>query len=138
MRTAQELRAAADLLCSEIEENQILFSYYEFTEEEQEVILGHFIEYLNGKKAVSHLGSFDEMITLSELSFSYLDSFFSISMRPWPFDSINLYTDIEGIDGSVMKISFGLDDNRWWTYHTKLVLNEFLLQSKDNHLKTTA
>ena len=49
MRTAQELRAAANLLCSEIEENQILFSYYEFTEDEQEVILGHFIEYLSGK-----------------------------------------------------------------------------------------
>ena len=49
MRTAQELRAAADLLCSEIEENQILFSYYEFTEDEQEVILEHFIEYLSGK-----------------------------------------------------------------------------------------
>jgi hypothetical protein len=138
MRTAQELRAAADLLCSEIEENQILFSYYEFTEDEQEVILEHFIEYLNGKKAVSHLECVGETITLSELSFSYLDSFFSISMRPWPFDSINLHTYIEGIGWSVMKISFGLDDNRWWTYYTKLVLNEFLLQSKENPLKTTA
>ena len=73
-----------------------------------------------------------------KLSFSYLDSFFSISMRPWPFDSINLHTYIEGIGWSVMKISFGLDDNRWWTYYTKLVLNEFLLQSKENPLKTTA
>ena len=81
MRTAQELRAAADLLCSEIEENQILFSYYEFTEEEQEVILGHFIEYLNSKKhAYIEAEGFIFKNYESILSFNYLNDLFYITL----------------------------------------------------------
>lgn len=81
MRSAQELRAAADLLCSEIEENQILFSYYEFTKDEQLVIFEHFIEYLKAKKHSYTYTKFANFKNYeSTLSFDYLDTTFMVIM----------------------------------------------------------
>jgi len=137
MRTAQELRAAADLLCSEIEENQILFSYYEFTEDEQELIFGHFIEYLSGKE---HLYTYTKFANFknyeSTLSFDYLDSTFMIilSYRIGLWITI-MQKDIETIgitQGEKINIAF---DPAQTEATLKLYLDSCVFK---NHLKATA
>ena len=135
MRTAQELRAAADLLCSEIEENQILFSYYEFTEDEQEVIYQYFFEYLNSKKSNKLMPIGMSYFVRNDLDFHYLDSCFSIIMAE--YSGFTVLIEQRGRQ-AISPISY--KHNVEITLSCAVAILKLFLDSCvfKNHLKTTA